>query len=161
MAIRQIGQDEWETARTVRLDALAGSPPGTFAATHAEASTWDEQQWRQWTERRALFIAERDGAPVGSAGGIVTEGKAELVSMWTAPVVRGTGVSDRLVRAVAAWALVGGYPELRLWFVEGNEHAEKLYRRNGFVRTGRERPYAADDPRPEHEMMLLLAVTDR
>ena len=49
MVIRTIGPDEWPT---VRLEALAGSPPGTFSTTHAEAAHWSEHQWREWTARR-------------------------------------------------------------------------------------------------------------
>ncbi|MGI5220496.1 GNAT family N-acetyltransferase [Nocardia sp. CA-290969] len=157
MRIRTVVADDWRIARRVRLDALAGSPPGTFSTGHAEAVQWDERQWREWTVRRdPFFVAEDDSGPVGSAGVIVsTDGVPELVSMWTAPVARGTGTSDRLVQAVMLWA-AAGYPELRLWVVDGNWVAERLYLRNGFVRTGATRPCAEDDPRPEHEMAVAL-----
>jgi GNAT superfamily N-acetyltransferase len=151
--------DDWPIARTVRLDALAGSPPGTFSTTHAEASEWDEQQWQEWTARRQpFFVAESDSGPVGSAGAIVTPDGPELVSMWTAPRARRTGVSDGLVRAVIEWATQAGHPSLRLWVLDGNRPAEQLYLRNGFTPTGASRPCAEDDPRPENEMILSLPV---
>lgn len=162
MRIRQIGPDAWPAARTVRLQALAGSPPGTFSSTHAEAAQWDEQQWREWTARRdPFFVAEGDSGPVGSAGVVVSGSTPELVSMWTAPIARGTGISDRLVQSVVAWASAAGYGELRLWVVEGNRTAERLYLRNGFVRTGAVRPCGNDDPRPEHEMAVSLPHAGR
>lgn len=162
MVIRTIGPDEWPTARTVRLDALAGSPPGTFSTTHADAAQWTEQQWREWTARRyPFFVAVTESGPVGSAGVIVTAGGPELVSMWTAPPARRTGISDRLVHAVAEWARTAGHRELRLWVLDGNRAAEQLYLRNGFTRTGAVQPCSADDPRPENEMALPLPPLHR
>ncbi|VFA96544.1 GNAT family N-acetyltransferase [Nocardia cyriacigeorgica] len=157
MIVRRVPADEWETARAIRLDALAGSPPGTFSTTFAEASTWDEQRWRAWAAPRTLFVAENDTVPLGSAAGRRADGPAELVSMWVNPVARGSGVSDRLVQAVIDWARDGGHPTLGLWVLAGNHHAENLYRRNGFRRTGRSQPCSPDDPRPENEMVLRLA----
>lgn len=144
-------------ARTVRLDALAGSAPGTFSTTHGEALAWDEQQWREWTEHRdPLFIAESESGPVGSAGVISTANGPELVSVWTAHRARRTGVSDGLVRAVIDWATETGHRTVRLWVLDGNHPAEQLYLRNGFARTGASRPCAEDDPRSESEMSVLL-----
>ncbi|GGL06019.1 GNAT family N-acetyltransferase [Nocardia jinanensis] len=157
MLIRQITPDDWTIARTVRLDALTGSPPGTFSTTPAEALEWDEQRWREWTARRCpFFVAHSDSGPLGSAGMIVVPNGPELVSMWTAPRARRTGVSDGLVRAVIDWATGAGHRTLRLWVLDENRPAEQLYLRNGFTRTGTSKPCAADDPRPENEMILSL-----
>lgn len=137
------------------MDALAGSAPGTFSTTHAEALAWTEAQWRAWTERRyPLFVAESASGPVGSAGVMVEADGPLLVSMWTAHRARRTGVSDGLVRAVIDWAAAAGHRTLRLWVVDGNRPAEQLYLRNGFTRTGARKPCAEDDPRPESEMIL-------
>lgn len=69
MLIRPITPDDWPIARRVRLDALAGSLPGTFSTTHADAFEWDEQQWREWTARRGPFFVAGSGAqPAGSVG---------------------------------------------------------------------------------------------
>lgn len=162
MAIRAIGPEQWPTARTVRLDALAGSPPGTFSTTRAEAAQWSAQQWREWTARRyPFFVAVTETGPVGSAGVIVTAGGPELVSMWTAPPARRSGVSDRLVQAVAEWARDAGHRRLRLWVLDGNRPAEQLYLRNGFTRTGAVQPCSDTDPRPENEMALPLPPVHR
>ncbi|MFI2230807.1 GNAT family N-acetyltransferase [Nocardia testacea] len=157
MRIRRIGPEDWRVARLVRLDALAGSAPGTFSTGHTEALTWDETKWREWTARRdPFFVAGSDAGPVGSAGVIVTANGPELVSMWTAPRARRTGVSDGLVRAVIEWAAQAGHQSLRLWVLAGNRPAEQLYLRNGFTPTGASKPCAEDDPRPENEMILAL-----
>ncbi|MEU4316494.1 GNAT family N-acetyltransferase [Nocardia sp. NPDC024068] len=157
MRIRRIGPEDWRTARAVRLDALAGSPPGTFSSTYAEAVRWEEHRWREWmAQRDVFFVAESEARPVGSAGVIDTPAGPELVSMWTAPVARRTGLSDRLVRAVIEWTRRAGHRSLRLWVLDGNRAAERLYLRTGFARTGAMRPCDVADPRPENEMALML-----
>ncbi|WP_433598702.1 N-acetyltransferase family protein [Nocardia sp. CA-135953] len=158
MRVRQLGADEWTVAQEIRLDALAGSPPGTFASTFEVASRWDEPQWRQWMGTRLLFVAEHDGRVVGSAG-IVTEPDDRppiVVSVWVDPSARGTGASDRLLAATIDWTRANGHEELRLWVVEGNLHAESLYLRTGFAFTGCQQRCAADDPRLESEMFLAV-----
>ncbi|MBF6352006.1 GNAT family N-acetyltransferase [Nocardia flavorosea] len=145
-----------------RADGAAGCArrvaPGHLLHPHTEAALWNEQQWREWTARRCPFFVAVTGArPVGSAGVIATEGGPELVSMWTAVPARRTGVSDQLVHAVAEWARGAGHRELRLWVLDGNQAAEKLYLRNGFLRTGAVRPCSAEDLRPENEMALSLS----
>ncbi|WP_329406100.1 GNAT family N-acetyltransferase [Nocardia vinacea] len=158
MRVRQLGGDEWTVAREIRLDALAGSPPGTFASTFEVASHWDEPQWRQWMATRLLFVAERDGGVVGSAG-IVTktdDSPPTVVSVWVNPSARGTGASDLLLASTIDWTRAHGHGELRLWVVEGNHHAESLYLRTGFAFTGGQQRCAEDDPRLENEMFIAV-----
>ncbi|WP_024803637.1 GNAT family N-acetyltransferase [Nocardia sp. BMG51109] len=157
MIVRRIGDEDWRLARAARLDALAGSAPGTFSIGLEEAARWDEQQWRRWAGRRTLFVAE-DGAEVfGCAGGLVENGSPVLVSVFVAAAARGTGISDRLIEAVADWARAEGHTELSLWVLDGNTPAENLYRRRGFVPTGERRPNAPDDLRIEYEMVRALS----
>ncbi|MFE9326624.1 GNAT family N-acetyltransferase [Nocardia sp. NPDC052278] len=158
MRVRQLGGDEWLVAREIRLDALAGSPPGTFASTFEVAARWNEPQWRQWMGTRLLFVAERDGRVVGSAG-IVTKSDDRppiVVSVWVNPSARGTGASDLLLAATIDWTRAHGHGELRLWVVEGNQHAESLYLRTGFAFTGCQQRCAEDDPRLENEMFIAV-----
>ncbi len=158
MRVRQLGGDEWTVAREIRLDALAGSPPGTFASTFEVAARWDEPRWRQWMGTRLLFVAERDGGVVGSAG-IVTKSDDSppiVVSVWVNLRARGTGASDLLLAATLDWARTYGHSELRLWVVEGNMPAEALYLRTGFVFTGRRQRCGEDDPRLEKEMFIAV-----
>jgi GNAT superfamily N-acetyltransferase len=156
MIVRQLGADDWQTARTARLAALAGSPPGTFASSLEETKAWDEQLWRQWSGKRVMFVAESEAGVIGCAGGVQEGGVPVLVSMFVAPDARGTGTSDRLIEAVTEWARTGGYPELRLWVLDGNVPAEKLYRRLGFLPTGQTRAVGARTPHVEYEMSRPL-----
>ncbi|MBF6330327.1 GNAT family N-acetyltransferase [Nocardia transvalensis] len=156
MIVRQLGSEEWRTARTARLNALATSPPGRFSSTFAEAAVWDEQRWRRWLGLRTLFVVESHRQPVGCAGVLFEDGRPYLVSVWVSPVVRGTGASDLLIGSVVDWVRAQGHPELRLWVLDDNAPAEKLYRRQGFVPTGRTRVTAAHSPDTEIEMACAL-----
>ncbi|RDI50082.1 GNAT family N-acetyltransferase [Nocardia mexicana] len=156
MIVRQVGTEEWQVVRAARLGALAGSAPGTFATSYDEAAQWDERRWRMWAGGRTLFVAEAESEVLGCAGGLLEDDLAVLVSMFVAAAARGTGTSDRLIETVADWARDGGHADLRLWVLDGNTPAEKLYRRRGFVATGQRRPNAPGDPRIEYEMARAL-----
>lgn len=151
--IRLLLPDDWAVFRRVRLAALTDAPQ-FFGSTLAEAQARTESDWRHLLSDRAQFLAEWHGTEVGTVAGMLDpeRGGVHLISMWVAPRARGTGVSDRLVRAVLDWAVAGGHQVVRLEFAEHNSFAERLYLRHGFVRTGVVGPVAPGDPRREFEM---------
>ncbi|WP_083888031.1 MULTISPECIES: GNAT family N-acetyltransferase [Nocardia] len=160
MIVRQLQPDEWTLARTVRLDALRETPPGTFGSTFDLASRWSERQWRQWMHGRVLFIAETtDGTAVGSVGGMIEDDLPAVVSMWVAPAHRGTGLSDRLLAAVIDWAITGRHHQIRLWALEHNHTAHAFYRRNGFTNTGKRKRCIDWPDRFEIEMSRVLTIS--
>ncbi len=75
-------------------------------------------------------------------------GSAALTSLWVDPRFRGRGLGSALIDAVVDWARERGLSQILLWVTDGNQHAETLYLRNGFVRTGGE----IDEPLREFEM---------
>jgi GNAT superfamily N-acetyltransferase len=121
----------------VRLAALKEAP-------YAFGSRWEnekdrsEEEWRQVVKSRWRFVAVRDGQVVGTAAGGEGsyKGAAALTSLWVEPGSRGLGIGDQLVIAVLDWAKAAGFSRALLWVADGNLHAEALYRRNGFLRTG-------------------------
>ncbi|MFI5782464.1 GNAT family N-acetyltransferase [Nocardia sp. NPDC051570] len=157
MRVRQLGDDDWQAARDIRLAALATSPPGTFGSTYEEASTWDDQRWRQWySTRKTFFIVESQTTPLGCAGLLFENLGPVLVSVWVTPTARGTGASDLLLEWIARWVRARGHAQLRLWVMEGNTPAEKLYRRQGFLPTGRRQLISPHSPNVENEMVREL-----
>ncbi|MGW4715630.1 N-acetyltransferase family protein [Nocardia sp. NPDC004260] len=156
--IRSLAPDDWAVFRRVRLAALTDAPQ-FFGTTLAEARARTESDWRRALSDRAQFVAESAGTEVGTVAGMLDpeRGGVHLISMWVAPRARGTGVSDRLVGAVLDWAVAGGHDVVRLEFAEHNAFAERLYLRNGFVRTGVSGPMAPGDPRREFEMAWRLS----
>ncbi|WP_433661121.1 GNAT family N-acetyltransferase [Nocardia sp. CA-128927] len=156
MTVRRVDTNEWRLVRAVRLGALAEARAGVFGSAFEVASAWDEGQWRRWMDRQALFVAEADGAALGSAGGVPGAEGPSVGSVWVHPGARGSGISDLLVGAVADWARAAGHARLHLWFTESNAHARALYVRLGFTMTGRTRQ--AMDARTVTEVEMELAL---
>ncbi|HET7339662.1 MAG TPA: GNAT family N-acetyltransferase [Candidatus Dormibacteraeota bacterium] len=137
------------------MEALREAPYA-FGSTYAREKTRSEADWRQAVRSRVRFVAEVDGAVVGTASGGDADrnGTAALTAMWVDPRYRRQGIGDVLIRRVVDWARGMGYGELFLWVVDGNGSAERLYERNGFRATG-----AVQEVRPgelEHEMSRSL-----
>lgn len=139
----------------MRLDALKEAPYA-FGSTFEREQDLGEADWRGRIQRRATFIAEVDGAVAGTVatGDGDVAGAAAVIAMWVDPRYRRRGVGDALIKTVIDWATEGEYREMFLWVTAVNAGAERLYARNGFVRTG-----ASHDVRPgelEHEMARRL-----
>lgn len=141
----------------MRLAALKDAP-------YAFGSTWEhekertEQKWRNSVVSRTRFVAEADGQVIGmaSVGAADSSGAASVTSFWVHPQARGQGVGDSLLLAVAESAKKAGFDQLRLWVTESNTHAEGLYERHGFQRTGASQQVRAGEDRLEFEMSVRL-----
>lgn len=138
--IRELGADDWETWRSIRLAALAESPAAfTTALADWQGPGDTEERWRNRLESVPFnVVADRDGHALGMVSALPddTRGAVELVSLWVAPDARGWGVGDALVRAVIDWARSRGAGSLVLRVTDGNDPAERLYRRHGLRRVG-------------------------
>ena len=139
----------------MRLDALRDAPYA-FGSTYEREKDFDEATWRSRISRRSTFVAEVDGTVAGTVatGEDDVAGAAAVIAMWVDPCHRRRGVGDALVKTVVGWATDHGYCEMFLWATAVNAAAERLYARNGFVRTG-----ASQDVRPgelEYEMARRL-----
>ena len=149
---------DWALYREIRLEAL-GESPRAFGSTLDREEAFSPLAWRERLMRRSTFAARTARTLLGTAAGVPgeEEDQAELVGMWVRPEWRGRGVGDLLVRAVMEWAGHRGYQSMHLWVAEGNDAAERLYGRHGFVRTGAGQPMRDDDPsRLEWEMSRPL-----
>jgi GNAT superfamily N-acetyltransferase len=149
--------DDWQVLRDIRLAAL-GDSPSTFASTLAREEAFTEADWR-WRLTNGCSVVATDSAhgdAVGLAGGYLHDGVPELIAMWVHPGSRGTGAADALVEAVADWAREQDAARLRLWVVEGNDRAERVYLRLGFVHTGAAQPVPGNPSLTEVQMERLL-----
>jgi ribosomal protein S18 acetylase RimI-like enzyme len=131
--------DDWRVWRSVRLAALTDAS----AAFCSRLEEWADAPEGRWRERLSIpgaidllaFDADRT-APVGMATG--TPGgdhgsRAELISMWVDPAVRGRGVATVLITAIARWAASTGATTLTLFVMSDNVAARRAYERNGFA----------------------------
>lgn len=164
VTVRRIQPDEGEALRRVRLAALSDSPEA-FGSTYSREMLLTGDEWADRARRsasgseRALFFALDRESIVGLAGGYRPDGTAadvELISMWTDPSARRSGVGRRLVDAVIEWSRSVGAERVDLWVTKGNDPAEDLYRAMGFVETGDYQPLPSDPCRDELRMSLAV-----
>lgn len=90
---------------------------------------------RRWATRiferhRTVLIAESDGAIVGVAAHGLRDEVLELMSLYVAAGLRGSGLAQQLLDAA-----ISDEPA-QLWVFEGNERAIGFYVRNGFAADG-------------------------
>ena len=137
--IRTLSADDWAVWREVRLRSLTDAPD----AFGSRLADWQgpndrEDRWRTRFDNVAFnAVALVEGAVVGTVGGMHRGGDvAELVSMWVAPHVRGTGVGESLLGAVIDWATSESIERVVLAVRRGNHRAIALYVRGGFVLVG-------------------------
>lgn len=159
--IRRLRPDDWELQRDARLAALRDAPYA-FASTVEREAAFDEWQWRARLEQptSAAFAAVEGGVPVGLVAGVTdrTEPVLELqlIGMWVRDSARGSGVADRLVAEMLAWARDRRAAAVVLWVAEGNARAYRFYRRFGFTSTGVRQPMPRDPSTGEEQLRLAL-----
>ena len=165
MTVRQLGPDDHELLRTLRLESLREAP-SAFGSTYEREAAFTTDAWkhRLRSDGHVNFLGEAaDGTPSGlvAVGQDETEhGVAWLLAMWVAPAARGTGLADELIDTAIRTAAGQGCSIIRLHVADGNDRAERAYVRHGFVRTGRSFVRTRDD-QVEVQMERKLTVGDR
>ncbi|MFF0624268.1 GNAT family N-acetyltransferase [Streptomyces sp. NPDC004296] len=66
---------------------------------------------------------------------------AELMALYVAPALLGTGIGRALLDTGTARARARGYGALYLWVVHGNARARRFYERAGFAPDGAQEAY--------------------
>ena len=146
--VREIGPDDWQAMRDIRLEALRDAP-SEFTSTYEREAILTQADWRRRICAGGSFLAylpEIDAAaPVGIIAGVEAgPGTIELISAWVRPPARRHAVGEALVGAVVDWARTKGMSRVRLWVTEGNGGARRLYERCGFILTGERQPSTSD-----------------
>ena len=150
--VHRLRATEGARLRDLRLEALRESP-SAFATSLERARTRPPEYWDQAAteseagDSRVTLIAVEDQAWVGMAAGFLHDDEpdtAGLGALWVSPGFRGAGVGRRLVEAVADWARDRGVALLETSVAAGNKTAVDLFRRAGFLPTGKERPLASN-----------------
>lgn len=83
-------------------------------------------------------------------------GAAAITAMWVDPRFRKRGIGDLLIKRILEWAQENDYSECRLWVTEVNAAAQRLYKRNGFRRTGGVSKVREGEDAVEYEMVRNL-----
>jgi len=136
--LRVLTGDDWALWRDVRLAALAEAPQA-FKHRIEDWHRGGEERWRAGFTSPGTYniVAFKHDRAVGMARGIpVGTDVCELRSVWVSPEARGRQVGDRMIEAIAHWALRLGATTLRLTVIPDNHSAIRLYRRHGFAFSG-------------------------
>ena len=91
-------------------------------------------------------------------------GLAHVSSVATCPTRWGEGLGRRVVRTVLSLCVRRGFARAQLWTQTGNLAAQRAYEREGFTRSGRERPdFRAGDEHIIHYLrdLPVLPTTSR
>ena len=165
-SIRQIGPDEAEAYRTIRLIALDGDPAAFASDTETERNRpldW----YAQGTRDAAVFLAFLGDEPVAMAGLFVSDRPktshiGTIFGVYVRPEHRRNGLAIALMDMVIAHAktLVA---QVHLGVAVDNCAALKLYHRLGFQTYGTEPRALHVDGRfiDEHLMVRFLDKEDR
>jgi ribosomal protein S18 acetylase RimI-like enzyme len=137
-----------------------------FATRYEDAVHEPDTVWRDWAaeasegEDKVLLVAEDETGWAGVVGGFRRHDptEAQLISMWVDPRVRGQGVAQALIRALAAWARDSGARRVFLFVQEVNTPGQALYRRAGFRATGDRAPIGAG--RPGFKLLFTASVDE-
>jgi GNAT superfamily N-acetyltransferase len=164
LVVRRILRDEGSLLRDMRLAALQESP-SAFASSYEVEAQRTAQAWEERarlgsaSNDRATFLAVLDGRVVGIVGGFRGEANStvvDLVSMWTSPEARRSGVGRALVNAVIDWAAAVSATAVDLWVTRGNEPAFELYKALRFRETGEYQALPSDPCEDEIRMTRAL-----
>jgi GNAT superfamily N-acetyltransferase len=162
--VRRVRPADAGALRDVRLAALLDAP-SAFSSTHSIEAALTDDDWQERAthsasgDERVTFLAWADGRPIGIVGAGRPGGErqaVELVSMWTSPNHRRTGLGHALVHAVVEWARATEASEISLWVTRGNEAARRLYESFGFRMTSQQQPLESDPCLNELRMTLRL-----
>jgi GNAT superfamily N-acetyltransferase len=164
--VRRLRSDEGHRLRELRLTALARAPKA-FGSTLEREERFAPEVWHERASAGAAgqtsitVIAECADHWVGMATGLVGHADEQtlgpiLVGMFVAEGMRRCGIGEALVDSIKSWARAGRHDTLNLWVVSTNTPALTLYRRCGFVASGRSRPVAHTPELMELHMLVDL-----
>ncbi|MDP3406057.1 MAG: GNAT family N-acetyltransferase [Brevundimonas sp.] len=107
---------------------------GGYALEPKDRLVLDDPEGAILSKGGTIFMAERDGEPVGCCSLMaMPDGGYEVGKMAVAAAAQGLGLGRRLLVACEGHARAAGAPHLYLETNSAQTHAIALYRRFGFV----------------------------
>ena len=139
--IRQLGPDDMQVFRQIRLEALRREP-ANFASSVEDWEVLPDAEWTRRLTANAVFVDFHDGEPVAMMG-LMPQAASKMAHRATVIMVyvrkdrRGAGHARALLDAVADYARQAGIRLLELAVSAENPAAIRFYQREGFAQAGR------------------------
>ena len=157
--LTQLNEDQWSALREMRLSALRESPR-MFLSTEEREKTWERPDWEEEFKRGVWYFGEVSDQAVGLIG-VTREPNSPpdecyIEYMWISPRYRRQGMGEHMLTALLDILRESGTRTVRLWVLDGNDIAFRLYERLGFERTGEVQAIASRPGRTEARMLLNL-----
>jgi ribosomal protein S18 acetylase RimI-like enzyme len=164
---RFLACDDWRRLRKLRLHALRESPEA-FLANYGEEQARPEDWWRRELARGrwhygitknwlARLFRRR---PISLLGVTHERGKPKtecfLEYLWVTPRKRRSGIGINFITSILTLLQADGVRTVRLWVLDGNEAAMRLYAKAGFKTVGEPEPLVARPGRTEQLLQLHL-----
>jgi len=162
VAVRRLGDGDYESLREIRLEGLRLHPE-CFGADLEMEETMTREQWLARMATAATFGGFVDEA----LGGIAvfarprskkTAHTGELGAMYVRTGFRGQGLADALIEAIVDHA-VKEVEQIKLTVNAENAHAVRLYERHGFRAIGKNPNSLRVGGRSYDELIMLRAVS--
>lgn len=154
-----LDEADWRMLRSIRLLALQ-QDPRAFLSNFEEESRYDEGKWREEFTRGNWTLLMEGGQAVGLLGATWEPGTPHTICyleyMWIHPQFRNKGRAAKLVTNVLKRMAGEGVTTVRLWVLDGNDTAARVYERIGFRFTGKRQPLPQEPSRNENLMELGL-----
>ena len=137
--VRLLHEDDWQTLRAIRLEALQ-TDPHAFGSTFEREAEFSEGDWRSWlaTSELGIFGIFKGATLIGMTGvRLIPEGReASLWGSWIRPDERGAGLSRLLYEARFGWARETGQCDaITVSHRASNIASREANQKHGFVYT--------------------------
>jgi ribosomal protein S18 acetylase RimI-like enzyme len=157
--ITRLNEDQWSALREMRLSALRESPR-MFLSTEEREKTWERPDWEEEFKRGVWYFGRVSGEDIGLIG-VTREpnappGECYIEYMWISPECRCQGMGERMLTELLDILRESGMLTVRLWVLDGNDTAVRLYERLGFESTGEVEAIVTRPGRTEARMLLNL-----
>lgn len=170
LSLRRATVDDAEAIADVHVHSWRSGYHGLLPQTFLDGLSV-EQRARRWHEiigaedsSTVQIVAERDGAIVGfTAFGASREDAAdgELWALYVHPDAWSAGVGSALLTGAEQCLADDGFRDVYLWVLDGNDRADRFYRRHGWRADGRTRVERRPDVTlPEHRRHKPLGGHD-
>ena len=153
--VGQVGPEQWERWRAIRLEALR-TDPDAFGSTWERERDFTREVWQSRLDGvdGPSVLALAEGEPVAMGAGYCYRAETLMVvAMWTRPACRGRGLGRRILDEVVGWARSRDLAVV-LWVEDDNPAARAVYASYGFVLNGRSEPLREGSSRTMSGMSL-------